>query len=156
MTRLLMLLLGTLIPLHTWAQSAERNLQRLEETIARFYDAVDRGDALSRVALLDSNVILMPNGWTMIHGKAKVAEVFTADTATTVFRLKDRTRIDMLWSDSLVCTVNSYYYTWHKKDNSPNWRKTKNVHVWKRNDQGDWKLRLDIWNSDLPIEFKER
>lgn len=157
MTRLMMLvLIGTLIPLRVAGQSIETSRQQLEQTITKFYDAISRGDALSRVVLLDSNVILMPNGWTMIRGKQNVADVFTADTASTVFRLKDRAQVDMLWSDSLACTVNSYYYTSHKKGTPPNWRKTKNVHIWRRNERGEWKLRLDIWNSDAPIEFKER
>lgn len=148
-----LLLLVILIQSRISAQSREANRQQLDESITAFYSAIARGDALSRVALLDRDVILMPNGSTMIRGKEKVTRVFTADTATTVFQLKDRTLIDFLWNDSLAYTVNSYYYTWHKKGDQPLWRKTKNLHIWRRDADGRWKLRLDIWNSDEPIKF---
>jgi ketosteroid isomerase-like protein len=47
--------------------------------------------------------------------------------------------------------VNSYYYTWHAPDDKPQWHKTKNVHIWARDAEGDWKLRVDIWNSDVRV-----
>jgi ketosteroid isomerase-like protein len=25
------------------------------------------------------------------------------------------------------------------------------VHIWRRDPSGDWKLAVDIWNSDVPI-----
>ena len=156
LTPILLLILSFLIPFQLLGQSRENSRQQLEESIAAFYNAIARGDALSRVALLDSNVILMPNGFTMIRGRDKVAEVFTSDTATVIFQLKDRTLIDILQNDSIAFTVNSYNYTWHKKGDQPQWRKTKNVHIWRRDKEGRWKLRLDIWNSDVPIEFRKR
>jgi hypothetical protein len=54
--RIMLVLVGTLIPLRVAGQSGETSRQQLEKTIAEFYDAISRGDALSRVALLDSHV----------------------------------------------------------------------------------------------------
>lgn len=140
----------------TFAEGQQENTDviRLKQAINIFYDAIERGDALARVSLLDDDVILMPNGWAMVHGKENVAKVFTTDTAEAVFRLKDRTVVDMAISDSIAYTVNSYYYTYHEKNKEPQWRKTKNIHIWWKDRLGKWKLRVDIWNSDSPIEFK--
>ncbi|MGA9115558.1 MAG: DUF4440 domain-containing protein [Bacteroidota bacterium] len=137
------------------AASPPRNESRrqLDETIASFYSSIERGDAQARVALLDPEVILMPNGSTMIRGKEKVAEVFQSGATAFVFRLKDRKMIECVLSDSLAYTVNSYYYTWHKRGDQPAWRKTKNVHIWRKTPGGTWKLRVDIWNSDSKITF---
>ncbi len=127
----------------------------LENSVAAFYDAVARGDALARVALLDTGAILMPNGSGLIQGKENVSRVFTADTGSAVFQIKDRRLISLVVADSLAYTVNSYYYTWHRKGEQPVWRKTKNVHLWRRQPNGTWKLSLDIWNSDTPVRFKQ-
>ena len=64
-----------------------------------------------------------------------------------VFRLKDINRLDYGASDDLGYTVNEYYYTWHQEGSQPDWHKTKNVHIWKRQNDGSWRLHVDIWNS---------
>jgi ketosteroid isomerase-like protein len=58
----------------------------------------------------------------------------------------------MYVSGDLACTANSYYYTYHASDSEPRWHKTKNVHIWKRDAGGEWKLHVDIWNSDVPLD----
>jgi ketosteroid isomerase-like protein len=123
----------------------------LQSVLDVFYDAIERDDAETRIELLDEDVILLPNHWTMIEGKEAVSAVFR-NGSTQVFRIKDREIVQAEVADGTAYTVNSYYYTYHEKDEDPQWHKTKNVHVWKRNTDGDWKLRIDIWNSDVPIE----
>jgi ketosteroid isomerase-like protein len=86
----------------------------------------------------------MPNSFEMIRVKEKVAKLYAADTATVVFKIKDRICVEMEIYDSIAYTVNSSYYTWHNKGDDPNWRKTKNIHLWKKDEQGNWKLHLDI------------
>ena len=69
------------------------------------------------------------------------------DRTGWVFRLKDINRLDYGVSDDLGYTVNEYYYTWHLEGSQPVWHKTKNVHIWKRQNDGSWRLHVDIWNS---------
>jgi len=148
------LLIIIIVQISLFAQQSEINKRTLEETISSFYNTIEKGDVSKRIELLDKDVILMPNGFSLIKGKEEVSKLYTADTATVEFKIKDRKIVDMIVSDSIAITVNSYYYTWNTKGENPNWRKTKNVHIWKKDTDGKWKLRLDIWNSDSPIEFK--
>jgi ketosteroid isomerase-like protein len=123
----------------------------LERAIASFYAAIEAGDAETRIDLLADDVILMPNHWTIMEGKDVVAESFRRGAAA-VFKLKDRSVVRMEVSGDLAYTVNSYYYTYHGRGEPEQWHKTKNVHIWRRNASGDWKLAVDIWNSDVSIE----
>ena len=123
----------------------------LKEAIDSFYTAIEAGDAETRIGLLADDVILMPNHWTVMQGKEVVAESFRRGAAA-VFKLKDRSVVRMEVSGDLAYTVNSYFYTYHAPDEPEQWHKTKNVHIWRRNASGDWKLAVDIWNSDVPIE----
>ena len=148
------LLIIIIVQISLFAQQSEINKRTLEETISSFYNTIEKGDVSKRIELLDKDVILMPNGFSLIKGKEEVSKLYTADTATVEFKIKDRKIVDMIVTDSIAITVNSYCYTWNTKGENPNWRKTKNVHIWKKDTDGKWKLRLDIWNSDLPIEFK--
>ena len=122
----------------------------LTEAIESFYRAIETDDVEARIALLADDVVLMPNHWTIVRGKEAVSESFRRG-AGAVFRLRDREIVRMEISGNLAYTVNSYHYTYHSKDASEQWHKTKNVHIWRRDPSGNWKLAVDIWNSDVPI-----
>jgi ketosteroid isomerase-like protein len=123
----------------------------LTQTIAAFYAAIEGGDVEARIGLLADDVILMPNHWSMLQGKEAVSASFRSDP-DAVFKLKDRRIVQMDVGDGLAYTANSYYYAYHGKDEPEQWHKTKNVHVWRRDAAGAWKLAVDIWNSDVPLE----
>lgn len=116
-----------------------------------FYAAVERGDAETRIALFSNNPILMPNHWTPIIGTEGVGRSLRSG-GDAVFRIRNREILDMGASESLAYTVNSYEYTYHPKGSDPQWHRTKNVHIWKRDPKGEWKLHVDIWNSDVPMD----
>ena len=123
----------------------------LMDTISKFYESVETGDPEARIPLLADDVILMPNHWTIMEGKEVVSESFRR-SAEAVFRIKDREVVQMEVTEDLAYTVNSYYYTYHLKGDPEQWHKTKNVHIWRRDPSGEWKLAVDIWNSDVPIQ----
>lgn len=124
---------------------------KLEETIAQFYATIEAGDAETRLELFSDDAILMPNHWTMIRGKQAIAEVLRS-APDRVFRLRDREVVDLGVDGGVAYTVNSYFYTSHRKGEDPQWHKTKNVHIWKRLADGSWKLHVDIWNSDVLMD----
>jgi ketosteroid isomerase-like protein len=122
----------------------------LRAAIDAFYAAVEAGDAEARIAMFSEEAVMMPNHWTMWESKEAIAEVIRAGKGSA-FRLRDREIVDMDASDALAYTVNSYSYTYHAEGAEPRWHKTKNVHIWKRDAGGHWKLHVDIWNSDVPM-----
>ncbi len=122
----------------------------LQTAIDVFYAAIESGDVEVRVGLLADDVLMMPNHWTMTRGKEAVAAIFRS-AAGAVFKLRDREIVRAVVSGDVAYTVNSYFYTYHPEGGSPQWHKTKNVHVWHRDPTGDWRLEVDIWNSDVPI-----
>lgn len=121
--------------------------------IDAFYASVEAGDVESRIALLHPDIIMMPNHWTPLAGKPDVSEMFRA-SSDAVFRVRDRDVLSIEVSGDLACTVNSYWYTYHARGDEPQWHKTKNVHIWRLTDDG-WKLKVDIWNSDVPMSAFE-
>lgn len=118
--------------------------------IDAFYAAIEAGDDEARIAMFSEEAIMMPNHWTMSEGKEAIAGVIRAGKGW-VFRLRDRVIVDVDVSESIAYTVNSYYYTYHTEGSEPQWHKTKNVHIWKKDTEGHWKLHVDIWNSDEPM-----
>ncbi len=120
-------------------------------TINEFYAAVEAGDGETRIELFGDEAVMMPNHWTRVEGKEAIAEVIRSGSGW-VFKIRDREVIDLDADDDLAYTVNSYDYTYHAEGTQPQWHRTKNVHIWKRDATGHWKLHVDIWNSDVPME----
>ncbi|MBN2227675.1 MAG: DUF4440 domain-containing protein [candidate division Zixibacteria bacterium] len=123
----------------------------LMAAIDSFYAAIEAGDIETRIGLLDIDALMLPNHWPMSQGREHIAAGIQSETEWE-FRLRDRQVIEIDISGSLAYTVNSYYYTYHAVGTEPQWHKTKNVHIWKRNADGNWKLKVDIWNSDVGMQ----
>lgn len=122
----------------------------LLEAMDSFYAAIESDDVEARIALLADDIVMMPNHWTIGLGRESVAAGLRAIEGA-VFRIRDREVLRVSVSGDLAYTVNSYYYTYHASGDEPQWHKTKNVHVWRRDQAGLWKLEVDIWNSDVPV-----
>jgi len=130
-------------------------LAGFKEAINGFYESIEAGDPEARIALLADDVILMPNHWTPVQGKEAVSHSIRG-SGSAVFQLKDREIVHIEVSGNLAYTVNSYFYTYHQHGQPAQWHKTKNVHIWRRQPSGEWKLAVDIWNSDVPVGQFER
>ena len=124
--------------------------QELLATIESFYAAIESGDVEARIALFADDILMMPNHWTISRGREAIAASLRG-VEGAVFKIRDRDVVKAFVRDDVAYTVNSYHYTYHSQGDGPQWHKTKNVHVWRRDPAGHWKLELDIWNSDVPI-----
>ena len=121
----------------------------LQIAIDLFYAATEAGDNEGRIAMFTEDAIMMPNHWTPYKGRETIAEVVRSG-AGSVFRIRNREILDMDVDGDLAYVVNTYEYTWHGEGGTPAWRKTKNIHIWKYDASGHWRLHVDIWNSDVP------
>lgn len=109
-----------------------------------FYAAVNSGDQAGHAALFTDDAYMLSDDWNISRGLALKKSI--RERTGWVFRLKDLNRLEHGVSGDLGYTVNEYYYTWHQEGSDPEWKKTKNVHIWKRQADGSWRLHVDIWN----------
>ncbi len=114
-------------------------------TVDSFYAAVNAGDQAAHAALFTDDAWMLPDGWDISRGETLKTSI--RDRTGWVFRLKDVERLEYGISGDLGYTINQYFYTWHEEGAQPEWHRTKNVHIWKRQADGSWKLHVDIWNS---------
>lgn len=129
-------------------EAADQSIpSELRVAMDAFYAAIEGDDHEARIALFTEEAVMMPDGGPRLEGRAAIAEVIRGG-AGSVFRIRDREIVDMDSGPNLAYTVNSYSYTYHAQGSEPSWQKTKNVHIWKKDPTGAWKLHVDIWNSD--------
>ncbi len=115
------------------------------EAVDAFYKAVNAGDQAGHAALFTNDAFMLADGWYISRGEAIKKSI--RERSGWVFRLKDIKHLDYGISGDLGYTVNEYYFTWHREGAQPEWHKTKNVHVWKKQPDDSWRLHVDIWNS---------
>ncbi len=124
------------------------NSRQMEEsflsTVDSFYAAVDSGNQEGHANLFSNDVIFMPDDWAISRGEAVKESV--KNRTGWVFRIKELNRLEYGISNDIGYTVNEYFYTWHAEGSQPEWHKTKNVHIWRLQDDNTWKLQVDIWN----------
>jgi ketosteroid isomerase-like protein len=119
----------------------------LLQALDSFYHTIETDDHEARIALFSDEAIMLPNRGNRIEGKNAIAEVLRAGEGW-VFRLRERQMLDAGFDGGVAYTVNAYDYTYHPLGDEPVWHPTKNVHIWKRDPDGAWKLHVDIWNAD--------
>lgn len=110
-----------------------------------FYTAVNTGDQAEHAALFTNDAWMLADDGHISRGEALKTSI--RDRSGWVFRLKGVERLEYGVGGDLGYTINQYYYTYHAEGDEPQWRRTKNVHIWKRQDDGAWLLYVDIWNS---------
>ena len=115
------------------------------KTIDSFYEAIGQGDQEMHASLFTNDAFMLIDKGHISRGKSLKASI--RNRTGWVFRLKDINRLDYGVSGELGFTVNEYFYTWHPEGTKPEWHKTKNVHIWKKEKDGSWRLHVDIWNS---------
>ncbi len=143
---IILLFLTTLALADNGGREIKADRARLLQTITDFYDAIENADHEKRIELFADDAIMMPDAWTIIRGKNNIAESIRRGK-DSVFKLRDINRLELTIGGKIAYTVNEYYYTWHAVGDDPVWKKTKNVHIWRKQPDGSWKLQVDIWNS---------
>lgn len=123
------------------------DFSKLKMTIDEFYTAINSGNTEKRLSLFAPDAIIMPNHGELIEFNDSVKAIWKRYDDDRIFRIKDLKHVDIELSGNIAYTVNTYYYTFHRKDSKPEWHKTKNVHIWRKQKDGSWKLYIDIWNS---------
>lgn len=126
--------------------AAGEALQRARDS---FYAAIEAGDVEARIALFTEDALMLPNHGRTLSGKEQIATMLRAG-GDYIFRLRNLSTIDLQLEGDLACAINEYEYAWFARGDEPQWHRTKNVHVWRRERDGGWRLHADLWNSSEP------
>jgi ketosteroid isomerase-like protein len=125
----------------------------LEEALAAFYAGVEAGEGDRVVTLFDADMVMMPDGGELVVGGEVIAPGW-ADGVAAGFRLRDVAALRTVRSGDLAYRINLYSWSMPDEAGERTWYRTKNVHIWKRQPDGSWKLQVDIWNES-PEEAAE-
>ena len=123
--------------------------QAIEEANVKFGDAIRQGDATALAALYTEDAALLPPDSDMIQGKQGIEEFWSGGLQMGI---KDAvlTTLDVSGSGDLAYEIGKVALTIQPEGQEPMEQKGKYVVVWKQQEDGSWKLHVDIWNSSIP------
>lgn len=121
----------------------------IQQFVARYVEAFNRGDSASLAALFAQDAKLMPPYVPMVVGRKAIQRAVNDFKAKGLHDLSFRP-VDVQEHGELVIEVGAYQVTVPSPDSHPVTDIGKDVRIWKREDDGTYKLLVDIWNSDLP------
>ena len=117
----------------------------IEANNRKFEQAFQRGDAAGRAPLYSGNARILPPGSEMMQGRAAIQSFWQAVMDSGVKEAELETLDVEEGGEHLAREIGRYVLTIQQGSEvvkSPG----KYVVVWKQED-GDWKLDVDIWNS---------
>jgi len=126
-------------------RSAEQAIHKVNR---RFMDAYARGDAAGVAALYTDDALLPAPGAPMVRGPATVEQVLQGMMGAGVERIELRTE-DLSLEGDTADEVGTAAVHIRPRGQDAIQDPGKYVVIWKR-DGDDWKLHVDIFNSDTP------
>ena len=122
----------------------------IKENNARFTKAFNQADTAATAALYTADAIVLPPGQGMVRGRPAIQEFNAIDIETNALSGLVLTTSDVQVGGNLAVEVGTYSIQAGAMQDEG-----KYVVVWKKQEDGSWKLYRDIWNSNLMPAVEE-
>ncbi len=123
----------------------------IEQANMKLAEALRQGDAAGIAAVYTEDATLMPNEAELIKGKAGI-EAYWASGIQMGLKDVVLTVVELGGSDEFVYEIGKVKATVQAEGMEPMEMPGKYACVWKKTDDGAWKIHLDIWNNDAPAQ----
>lgn len=135
--------------IRAWADS-ESELAAFKATRERYAGAVSSGNADAVVALWDEAGVRMPPNAPALVGKAAVRAAFAKQFAAYTLEMVTIPD-DIVLSGDYAIVRGHYTVTMRPKAGGvPVYTDAKNLTIWKKQADGNWRLYRDCFNSNVP------
>jgi len=123
----------------------------IEAANAKLSEAVRAGDSTTMASYYTEDARLLPPNSEMIEGREGI-EAFWAGGFQMGIKDVILTTVDVMGMGDLVCEVGTAKMSIQPEGMDAMEDRGKYLVIWKKGDDGMWRLHVDIWNSSLPAE----
>jgi ketosteroid isomerase-like protein len=134
------------------AQTDSKKLDELRAADAAWLKTYEAKDLDKAVAFCDEQgSLLWPNA-PRATGKSAIAKTTASAFAIPGFKLEwHPEQAGVARSGELGYTTGTYTWTFKDSSGKPSSDKGKYLTVWKKQQDGSWKVLLDMFNTDIPL-----
>ena len=125
--------------------------QAIEEANAKLSEAIRASDAATIASYYTEDATLLPPNSEMIQGRAGVEAYWTGGFQMGI---KDivLTTVEVMGMGDMVCEIGKAKVSIQPEGMDAIEDSGKYLVVWKKGEDGMWRLHVDIWNSSLPAK----
>ncbi len=121
----------------------------VEQANLKLAEALRQGDAAGLAAVYTEDATLMPNEADVIKGRAGI-ETYWASAIQMGIKDVVLTVVDLGGGEEFVYEIGEVKVIVQPEGMEPMEMPGKYVCVWKKAEDGAWKIHLDIWNNNAP------
>ena len=133
------------------AVDQQAEVAALREAATAYHEAASAKRADEVIALYDAEPVMVPPNADLVNGLAGVQsyrfgfiETPGVELSFEIIRAEVSSAGDMGWTLSLgEITIN-------RPEGPPGRDLVRDFHTWKKQDDGSWKVVVDMWNSGMP------
>lgn len=130
------------------AQAQQSVRRAIETNTKQFVEAFNKGDAAAVANMYTIDARLLPPNSAMVEGRANIQK-FWQGAITAGLKMVSLDPMTVETQGNIAVEVGRYTATAPGAGGATSTDKGKYVVVWKRQG-GNWKLSVDIFNSDMP------
>lgn len=125
--------------------------QEIEAANVKFGEAARAGDAAALAMLYTEDARILPPNSEMIQGREGIQAFWGGGFQMGI---KDivLTTVDVFGMGDMVCEIGKAAVTIQPEGADAMEDMAKYLVVWKKGEDGMWRLHVDIWNSSLPAK----
>ena len=124
------------------------DVESLREAVAAYHEAASAKDSETVVSMYDEQALMVPPAGALVDGLQEVRGYRFGFIETPGVSLDFRTtELHVSESGDLGWSVAIGDITIEREDGGMDRDVVRDVHVWRRQADGTWKVALDVWNS---------
>ena len=132
-------------------QDLEPERTALRAAADAYHQAASTKDVQSVVSHYADDAIMVPPNAARVEGIEGVRNYRFGFIETPGVELRfEIARVEVSSSGDLGWTLAIADVTFDRPDGQPGSDRVRDFHVWKKQDDGSWKVVVDMWNSDPP------
>jgi uncharacterized protein (TIGR02246 family) len=125
--------------------------QEIEAANLRFGEAARSGDAAALAMLYTEDARILPPNSDMIQGREGVEAFWDGGFQMGITDIV-LTTVDVMGMGDMVCEIGKAVVSIQPEGMDVMEDMAKYLVVWKKGEDGMWRLYVDIWNSSLPAQ----
>jgi uncharacterized protein (TIGR02246 family) len=129
----------------------EEDLATLRAAAEEYHAAASAKDAQTVVTFYADDAMMVPPNADRVEGIDGVRDYRFGFIETPGVELRfETTRVEVSASGDMGWTLAIGDVSFTRPDGEPGSDRVRDFHVWHKQDDGSWKVSVDIWNSEFP------
>jgi uncharacterized protein (TIGR02246 family) len=129
----------------------EANVAALRETAEAYHAAASGKDAQAVITFYADDAMMVPPNADRVEGIEGVRNYRFGFIETPGVELRFETiRVEVASGGDMGWTLAIGDVNFTRPDGEPGSDRVRDFHVWKKQDDGSWKVVVDMWNSEFP------